>query len=139
MLEVWHGFDSSARCHKSRILGRGDGRSPRRRSGESSAGTLDHSLPCLDVHGEGDGYLRRGANVASGVLARMVKQRPAGDTDTIPFPRMAALADAVRHLRRCQDDDGNVCFARRGPGDRAAMRLDEIPLPPGVPAPGQVG
>jgi hypothetical protein len=96
---------------------------------EASAAVLDHPR----VREEGDGYLRRGTNVASGVLARLARRRPARETAMIPYPRMAALADAIRDLDTREGDDGRVYFRQRGPGHHAAMRLDEIPLPAGVP------
>lgn len=98
---------------------------------EASAAVLDHQR----VHEKGDGYLRRDVNIASEVLTRLVSRRPARDTAAIPYPRMAALVDAVRSLETRKDSGGNLCFTQRGDGNHALVRLDEIPLPDGVPAP----
>jgi hypothetical protein len=96
---------------------------------EASAALLDHPY----VHEQGDGHLRRGVNVASEVLTRLGGCRPPRETALIPYPRMAALTQATRSLKARTDDDGYLYFTQRGSGDLACMRLDEIPLPPGIP------
>lgn len=91
---------------------------------EASAALLDHPR----VHEEGDGHLRRGVNIASEVLTRLVNRRPARETAAIAYPRMAALAQAVRGMKARTDEEGFLYFSRRGPGAQGRMRLNEIPL-----------
>lgn len=91
---------------------------------EASAALLDHPY----VHEQGDGHLRRGVNIASEVLIRLANRRPARETATIAYPRMAALAQAVRSLKARKDDEGVLYFSPRGPGAQTRMRLNEIPL-----------
>lgn len=104
-------------------------------------GTRDASAKALDhprVHGEREAYLRRGVNIASEVLTRLVSRRPARDTAAIPYPRMAALAEAIRNLETRTDGNGDIYFTQRGHGDDVPVRLDDLPLPGGVPGPLQV-
>jgi hypothetical protein len=95
---------------------------------EASAALLDHP----HVHGEGDGYARRGVAIASEVLTRLASRRPVRETSAIPYPRMAALAEAVRTMKVQKDDEGYVYFTQNASGRPTLMRLDEIP---GIPAP----
>jgi len=96
---------------------------------EASAALLDYPY----VREQGGENMRRGVNVASQVLARLASCRPARETDTIPYPRMAALTQAVRSLKARTDEDGFLYFSQRGPGAQTRMRLDEITLPAGAP------
>jgi hypothetical protein len=92
---------------------------------EASARLLDHPY----VHEQEDGHVRRGVNVASEVLTRLTARRPARETAAVPYPRMAALAEAVRSLKARTDADGFLYFSPRGSGAQPRMRLNEIPLP----------
>jgi hypothetical protein len=94
-------------------------------SREASAAILDHPY----VREQGDGHLRLGVNIASEVLTRLVNHRPAKETAAIAYPRMAALAEAIRSLKACKDEEGFRYFSQRGPGAQTRMRLNEIPLP----------
>jgi hypothetical protein len=91
---------------------------------EASAALLDHPY----VHEQGDGHLRRGVNIASEVLIRLANHRPAKETTAITFPRMAALAQAVRSMKARTDEEGFLYFSQRGPGVQTRIRLNEISL-----------
>jgi hypothetical protein len=88
-----------------------------------------------------------GVNVASEVVWLLASQRPAGDTAVIPYPRAAALIDAARSLRRYGSLGEDFFFTEHdpsgetvpGPAQARLIRLHEIPLPSGTPAPLTVG
>lgn len=96
---------------------------------ESSIAFLDHPV----VLAERDGHLRRGANIASEVVALLASRRTADETIMLPSPRAAALIAAVRNLDEYRDNDGRLYFTTRSPQGSRPMRLDEIPLPAGTP------
>jgi hypothetical protein len=84
-----------------------------------------------------------GVNVASEVVWLLASQRTADDTAVIPYPRAAALTDAARSLRRYGSLGEDFFFTERDPSGETApdpararlLRLHELPLPSGTPAP----
>ena len=102
---------------------------------ELTNAVLDHP----HVHAEGSSYLRRGLNIASEVLMLIAGKRTPEEIAVIPYPRAAALAEAVRGLDETRSGDGDIYFTQQAQGGAVPMRLDEIPLPPGTPAASPVG
>ena len=102
----------------------------------ASASVLDHP----SVRAEWDGNRRRGVNVASEVVWLLANERTPTDTGMIPYPRAAALIDAAREVDRHGSLGEDFFFRERGadPSQARPMRLHEIPLPFGTPAPAAV-
>lgn len=105
-------------------------------SRSASAEVLDHP----SVRAEWDGNRRRGVNVASEVVWLLANDRTPTDTAVIPYPRAAALIDAARGVDRHGSLGEDFFFRERGadPSQARPMRLHEIPLPSGTPAPAAV-
>jgi hypothetical protein len=105
----------------------------------ASAGILD--APGAQASRNASG--RAGINVASELVWLLASQRTADDTAVIPYPRAAALIDAARNLDRYGSLGEDFFFAERGSSGEAApgpeqgrpVRLHQIPLPAGTPAP----
>jgi hypothetical protein len=102
----------------------------------ASAEVLDHP----SVRAEWDGNRRRGVNVASEVVWLLANERTPTDTAMIPYPRAAALIDAAREVDRHGSLGEDFFFRERGadPSQARPIRLHEIPLPFGTPAPAAV-
>jgi len=71
-------------------------------------------------------------NVAAQTVQLLAARLPARRLAVIPHPRAAALASAVRDLPGQQDAAGDWQFTLPG---LVTARLDEIPLPDGMPPP----
>lgn len=103
----------------------------------ASAAVLDDPA----AQDERDGHRLRGENIAAEVIWMLATQRSPADTAVIPYPRAAALVDAVRGMERHGGTGEDVFFESRA-GELAAVgpiRLHHIPLPAGVPEPAAVG
>jgi hypothetical protein len=102
----------------------------------ASAEALDHP----SVQTEWDANRRRGVNVASEVVWLLANERTPPDTAVIPYPRAAALIDAARRVDRHGSLGEDFFFRQRGadPSQVRPIRLHEIPLPSGTPAPAAV-
>ncbi|HEX6452911.1 MAG TPA: hypothetical protein VF060_26065 [Trebonia sp.] len=102
----------------------------------ASAEALDHP----SVRAEWDANRRRGVNVASEVVWLLANERTPTDTAVIPYPRAAALIDGARRVDRHGSLGEDFFFRQRGadPSQARPIRLHEIPLPSGTPAPAAV-
>jgi hypothetical protein len=99
----------------------------------ASAVALDHPA----ARAEWDANRRRGVNIASEVVWLLANQRTPADTSAIPYPRAVALIDAARGVDRHSSLGEDFFFRERGadPSQARPIRLHEIPLPFGTPAP----
>ncbi|MEH6375872.1 hypothetical protein V7793_16255 [Streptomyces sp. KLMMK] len=82
-----------------------------------------------------DGHRRTGVNVASFTLVALRGEGVRGRAMQTPYPRLRALLRTVGDAPYEADESGDVRF--RLPdhnGEERWLRLDEIPLPPSVPA-----
>lgn len=82
-----------------------------------------------------DGYRRTGVNVASFTLVALRDVGVRGRAMQAPYPRLRALLRAVGDAPYEADESGDVRFFLPDQNDQEQwLRLDEIPLPPTVPA-----
>ncbi|MET8277126.1 hypothetical protein [Streptomyces sp. NPDC005096] len=81
------------------------------------------------------GHQRTGVNVASYTLAALRGEGVRGRAMRAPHPRLRALLRAVGDAPFEADEAGDVRFLLPDLGGQGQwLRLDEIPLPPSVPA-----
>jgi hypothetical protein len=98
---------------------------------EVVASIVEH--PEAVAHAEG--HHRTGVNVASFTLAALRGQGVRGRALQAPHPRLRALLRAIGDAPYEADDAGDVRFRLPDQSGREQwLRLDEIPLPPTVPA-----
>ncbi|MGW0828324.1 hypothetical protein [Streptomyces sp. NPDC002845] len=81
-----------------------------------------------------DGHRRTGVNVASYTLAALRGEGVRGRAMQTPYPRLRALLRAVGDAPYEADEAGDVRFRLPDQSQERWLRLDEIPLPPAVPA-----
>ncbi|MFE6131764.1 hypothetical protein ACFQ6Q_26400 [Streptomyces sp. NPDC056437] len=82
-----------------------------------------------------DGHRRTGVNVASLALVAMRGEGVRGRAMQAPHPRLRALLRAVGDAAYESDEAGDVRFCLPDQHGRERwLRLDEVPLPPSVPA-----
>ncbi|WP_030019370.1 hypothetical protein [Streptomyces monomycini] len=82
-----------------------------------------------------DGHRRTGVNVASLMLATLRGEAIRGRAMQAPHPRLRALLRAVGDAPYEPDEAGDARFRLPDQdGQERWLRLDEIPLPPSVPA-----
>ncbi|MGY4969551.1 hypothetical protein ACWGCC_10015 [Streptomyces nigrescens] len=83
-----------------------------------------------------DGHRRTGLNVASLTLVALRSEEVRDRAMQAPYPRLRALLRAVGDAPYETDEVGDVRFLLPDQnGQEQWRRLDEIPLPPSVPAP----
>ncbi|MFC9624662.1 hypothetical protein ACFTXM_33405 [Streptomyces sp. NPDC056930] len=94
---------------------------------EALASIVEH--PEAVAHAEG--HWRTGVNVASSSLVALRGEGVRGRAMQAPYPRLRAVGDAPYEA----DEAGDVRFCLPDEDGRERwLRLDEIPLPPSVPA-----
>ncbi|MFE7111796.1 hypothetical protein ACFU98_29635 [Streptomyces sp. NPDC057575] len=98
---------------------------------EALASVVEH--PEAAAHAEG--HRRTGVNVASFALVALRSEDVRGRAMQAPYPRLRALLRAVGNAPHEGDEAGDVRFFLPDQnGEEQWLRLDEIPLPPSVPA-----